>query len=297
MITEAGMLTNHHTHSIFSDGKALPEEYIEQAISKGFGLLGFTEHSPLPFENGFSFKPERRQEYLDVMSGLEQKYAGQLLIYRGMEMDFVPGMSDDFAAVEQEYQSDYLIGSVHLVNSPSGDALWFIDGPMAEIYDAGLNDYFGGDIRKAVAAYYQQVNQMIDTQRFDIIGHMDKIKMHNRGRYFSEDEKWYSDLVAETLRLIKEKDVIVEVNTRGIYKKRSETTYPGLEILKQIKDLGIRVMVNSDAHQPEEIDGAYLEAFRLLEAAGIAEAAFFSGTKCEFTSMPLGRSSLTVLGI
>jgi len=290
------MLHNHHTHSCFSDGKSLPGEYIEKAIEKGFSILGFTEHSPLPFENGFSFRPEKKQEYLDLMTALKQEYTGQISIYRGLEMDFVPGMSDDFAAVEQEYQPDYLIGSVHLVNSPGGDALWFIDGPMAEIYDAGLNDYFGGDIRKAVTAYYSQVNGMLETQRFDIIGHMDKIKMHNRGRYFSEDEKWYCDLVAETLRLIREKDIIAEVNTRGIYKKRSDTTYPGLEILKQIKALGIRVMVNSDAHQPEEIDGAYLEAFRLLEAAGIAETAFFTGTKCEFTDMPLVCMPFTVLG-
>lgn len=290
------MLSNHHTHSFFSDGKAHPREYIEQSISKGFGVLGFTEHSPLPFENGFSFKPETKQDYLDLMSQLKKEFAGQISIYRGMEMDFVPGMSDDFAVVEQEYQTDYLIGSVHLVNSPGGEALWFIDGPMAEIYDAGLNDYFGGDIHKAVTAYYRQVDQMLETQRFDIIGHMDKIKMHNRGRYFSEDEKWYCDLVAETLSLIREKDVIIEVNTRGIYKKRSETTYPGLEILKQCKDLGIRVMANSDAHQPDEVDGAYFEAFRLLEAAGIAETAFFTGTKCEFTSMPFVRTPFTVLG-
>jgi histidinol-phosphatase (PHP family) len=290
------MLSNHHTHSYFSDGKNHPREYIEQAIEKGFNLIGFTEHSPLPFENGFSFKPERKQEYHDLMSGLKQKYAGQIAVYSGMEMDFVPGMSDNFAAIEKEYQTDYLIGSVHLVNSPVGDELWFIDGPMAEIYDAGLRDYFGGDIRKAVTAYYRQVNLMLETQRFDIIGHLDKIKMHNRGRYFSEDEKWYRDLVSETLRLIKEKDIIAEVNTRGIYKKRSDTIYPGIEILKQIKSLGIKVMVNSDAHQPEEIDGAYLYAFRLLEAAGIDETAFFSGTNCEFTSIPLVFTPFTARG-
>ncbi len=290
------MLANHHTHSVFSDGKAHPRDYIEKALEKGFSLLGFTEHSPLPFENGFSFKPENKADYNELIFGLKSEFKDRIAVYSGMEMDFVPGMSDDFAAIEKEYHPDYLIGSVHLVNSPSGDDLWFIDGPLSEIYDAGLNDFFSGDIRKAVRAYYQQVNQMIETQRFDIIGHLDKIKMHNRGRYFSEDEKWYRDLVSETLRLVKENNIIAEVNTRGIYKKRSATTYPGLQILREIQALGIPVMVNSDAHQPEELDGAYFEAFSLLEEAGIAETSFFTGTKYEFTSIPLVFTPLTVRG-
>lgn len=290
------MLQNHHTHSVFSDGSSQPEEYIITAVNRGFSLLGFTEHSPLPFENGFSFKPGRKNEYHDLMAGLKQKYSGQIAVYSGMEMDFIPGISDDFAAIEREYQPDYLIGSVHLVKSPAGDALWFIDGPLVETYDAGLKDYFGNDIRKAVTAYYHQVNRMLESQRFDIIGHLDKIKMHNRGRFFNEDEKWYCDLVSETLKLVREKGVIAEVNTRGIYKKRSDTTYPGPEILKQIKSLGIPVMVNSDAHQPAEIDGAYLEAFKLLEEAGFAETAFFTGTKHEFTSMPLVSTPLMLRG-
>ncbi len=281
------MLTNHHTHSFFSDGKAHPREYAELAVEKGFGILGFTEHSPLPFENGFSFKPERKEEYLLLMDSLKREYSGRLAVYTGFEVDFVRGMSQDFSAIEKEYNPDYLIGSVHLVNSPSGRNLWFIDGPAAEIYDAGLKEYFHGDIRKAVTAYYQQVNQMLETQRFDIIGHLDKIKMHNRGRYFSEDETWYKNLVNETLLLVREKGVIAEVNTRGIYKKRSDTTYPGLGILKQLKTMNIPVMVNSDAHLPGEIDGAYFEAFKLLVEAGIGETVFFTGTKHEFTSIPL----------
>ena len=62
---------------------------------------------------------------------------------------------------------------------------------------------FGGDIRKAVSAYYQQVNRMILTQKPDILGHFDKIKMHNQDRYFREDESWYRELVMDLLDIVR----------------------------------------------------------------------------------------------
>ena len=279
------MLTNHHTHSLYSDGSSQPEEYILEAISKGFNILGFTEHSPLPFENTFSFKQENRDEYVALMQNLKQKYSSQIAIYSGMEMDYIPWMSDSFGKVRADYKLDYLIGSVHLVKPENTEELWFTDGPDYKTYDQGLNELFGGDIKKAVTTYYQQLNEMIETQHIDIIGHFDKIKMHNRDRFFKEDEPWYMALVSETLDLLQDRDIIVEVNTRGIYKQRSETTYPGLEILKQIKKLRIPVMVNSDAHKPHELDLAFEDGFSLLKEAGIDEVVYFKGNGWGFESI------------
>jgi len=279
------MLTNHHTHSLYSDGSSEPEEYITEAIAKGFNLLGFTEHSPLPFENTFSFKQKKKEEYVALMHYLKQKYSGQISVYSGMEMDYIPGMSNSFGKVKADYKLDYLIGSVHLVKPENTDELWFTDGPNYKTYDKGLNELFGSDIRKAVSRYYQQLNEMIETQQIDIIGHFDKIKMHNRERFFKEDESWYMALVSETLELLQDRDIIVEVNTRGIYKQRSDTTYPGLDILKQIKKLRIPVMVNSDAHKPHELDLAFEQGFSLLKEAGIDEVVYFKGNGWGFETI------------
>jgi len=279
------MLTNHHTHSLYSDGSSQPEEYIVAAIEKGFNLLGFTEHSPLPFGNTFSFKKENKEEYIELMNTLKKAYSGQIAVYSGMEMDYIPGISENFSKVKAEYKMDYLIGSVHLVRPESHDELWFTDGPDYRTYDKGLYELFGGDIRKAVTTYYNQLNEMIETQHLDIIGHIDKIKMHNRVRFFKEDESWYTDLVSETLSLIQDRDIIVEVNTRGIYKQRSETTFPGPGILKQIRQLRIPVMVNSDAHKPHELDGEFEYGFSLLKEAGIDEVVYFKGNGWAFESI------------
>lgn len=279
------MHSNHHTHSLYSDGSSQPEEYITEAIAKGFHILGFTEHSPLPFENSFSFRKENKDEYIALMQNLKQKYNSQIAVYSGMEMDYIPGMSENFGKVKAEYKLDYLIGSVHLVRLENNSELWFTDGPNYETYDKGLNELFAGDIKKAVTRYYHQLNEMIENQHIDIIGHFDKIKMHNRDRFFTEDESWYVSLVSETLDLLQDRDIIVEVNTRGIYKQRSETTYPGLDILKQIKSLRIPVMVNSDAHKPHELDLAFEQAYSLLKEAGIDEVVYYKGNGWAFESL------------
>jgi len=279
------MHSNHHTHSLYSDGSSQPEEYITEAIAKGFHILGFTEHSPLPFENSFSFRKENKDEYVALMQNLKQKYNSQIAVFSGMEMDYIPGMSENFGKVKAEYKLDYLIGSVHLVRPENNSELWFTDGPNYETYDKGLNELFAGDIKKAVTRYYHQLNEMIENQHIDIIGHFDKIKMHNRDRFFTEDESWYVSLVGESLDLLQDRDIIVEVNTRGIYKQRSETTYPGLDILKQIKSLRIPVMVNSDAHKPHELDLAFEQAYSLLKEAGIDEVVYFKGNGWAFESL------------
>ena len=118
---------------------------------------------------------------------------------------------------------------------------------------------------------------MIESQQFEIVGHLDKIKMHNAGRYFREDEKWYRRLVSETLELVKAKGLVVEVNTRGLYKNRSDRLFPDDETLKQISKMQIPVLISTDAHQPDELNSYMDYARNRLIETGIKSVAFFCG--------------------
>ena len=274
------MLTsNLHQHSLFSDGKAEPEAYARKAIELGLTTIGFSEHSPLPFDNPFSLKEDRVNDYIKTIDALKEEYKDNLTIYRALEMDFIPGMSEDFSYWKNHCQTDYLIGSIHLVQPDGFDELWFTDGPDFRIYDEGVQKFFDGDIKKAVKTFYRQTNKMIETQEFDIVGHIDKIKMHNRGRFFSEDEKWYQNLIDETLDLIKQKNLIVEVNTRGLYKKRSDSLFPDGLTLKKVKQLGIPILISSDAHQPGEMNQLFDYTQKHLFEFGFRELMFFDEGK------------------
>jgi histidinol-phosphatase (PHP family) len=271
-------LSNLHTHSHFSDGSSPPEDYLEEALRLGFRSIGFSDHSPLPFENTFALKEERTEEYCETILKLKKRYEGKIGVLLGMEVDYIPGVGHTPAWFRKHFPLDFIIGSVHLVKNPVNGQLWFIDGPYQESYDNGLENIFSGDIRAAVTAYYRQLQELISVYKPDVVGHLDKIRMHNKNRYFREDEPWYTKLVDETLSLIQDAARLpagqgcrIEVNTRGIYKKRSDATFPGTWILKKVRELNIPVTITSDAHKPHEL------SLHLDETAGILKQLGFRG--------------------
>ena len=275
---------NLHTPSICSDGKSTPEEVVLEAINQEIKVLGFSDHSPVPFENSFAIKNDNVQNYISTIKSLKEKYKEQIDIYCSMEMDFIPGIVKDFKKTKEVLGLDYMIGSVHLVGNDV-NKLWFIDGSKIETYDEGLFNYYDGNIKKGVKTFFYQYNEMIETEEFDIVGHFDKIKMHNRDRYFTENDKWYRDLVMETLTLIKEKSLIVEVNTRGIYKKRSTDFYPATWLLPIMREMNVPVVISSDSHKAEELTLCFKEAEDALKTAGYKETMCFRNGVFEAISL------------
>ena len=257
------MKYNLHTHTSFSDGSSDPEDYIKEAILQGFDTLGFSDHSPVPFENNFAIREAEIETYVNTILRLKKQYTSPNILL-ALEIDHIPGITSSVSYYSNLYPFDYFIGSVHLVKNEETGKLWFIDGPDISIYDNGLKEVFSGDVKRAVIAYYRQIQEMIVSQKPDIIGHLDKIRMYNRDRYFREDDPWYMRLVDETLDTIRAAGSVVEVNTRGIYKKRSDALFPGTEILKKILKLNIPVIISSDAHKPHELSYGFEDARKIL---------------------------------
>ncbi len=283
---------NLHTHSIYSDGKSQPREIVEEAVRQGLTTLGFSEHSPLPFDNTFSVKEADMPHYVAEIAQLKEEFKDKINLYCGLEADYLTGVSEPFAVTKEKYHLDYLIGGVHLVIDPAlrqtqgpektkvvepvetptqtinPDEIWFIDGPKWEVYDEGLQKFFDGDIRRAVRRFFEQSNEMIENEQFDIIAHFDKIKMHNRDRYFHEDESWYRKLALETLDLIREKGLVMEINTRGIYKKRYNGFYPSPWLMEEACKMGVPAIISADAHHFSEITLEFDAAEEALKRAG-----------------------------
>lgn len=270
------MKYNLHTHTRYSDGSSEPERYVEEALKQGFEVLGFSDHSPVPFENSFALKKQDLPMYCRAIRDLAMKYGKsssadqKINILLGIEVDFIPDLTVPFKDLREKFRFDYTIGSVHLVKNGRNDGLWFIDGPDISIYDDGIQKIFKGDGQNAVTAYYRQLQEMVEVHKPDIIGHLDKVKMYNRGRYFSETDAWYVRLLEESLDLIKKSGAVVEVNTRGLYKKRSDTLFPGMDALKMIRKRNIPVTISSDAHKPEELSFLFEEARQALVSLGFS---------------------------
>lgn len=277
---------NLHTHSDFCDGSSQLFEYVQMAKLLRFQQLGFSSHAPLKFENNFSILLDKLPEYIKIIDCLKEDNYTDLAIFAGLECDYIPSFSYPFSKFRNEYNLDYIIGGVHLVENPENQQLWFIDGPKRETFDEGLFEIFQGDIQKAVKQYFYQLNEMIQTQDFEILAHLDKIKMHNANRFFSENDIWYKNLCLEVIDHLAQKEIIVEINTRGIYKGRCPDFYPSDFILKLLLKNNIGVTISSDAHRPEELNLMLDEAMKHLINLGFKEVWYFNEFK-QFSSHSL----------
>jgi histidinol-phosphatase (PHP family) len=260
---------NYHSHSLFCDGKTFPEEFIVAAIQKGFKAYGYSSHAPVPFASHWNMPAGKLQEYISQITRIKIKYANEIQVYTGLEVDYMEGLWGYLlSGLKSTIPLDYIIGSVHYIGKfPDGSHFCF-DG-QSDAFFKGIEILYHNDFQKAITAYYHSVIRMVEVDCPDVIGHIDKIKMHNSVRpYFNEEERWYTNLVEETLEVIRQKGCIVEVNTRGLYKHNPPVLYPGEWLLACIYEKKIPVMLNSDSHHPDEIELGFSYAAKLLLEIG-----------------------------
>jgi len=242
--------------------------FVEKAIELQFEHLGFSPHAPIANQYDFTLTEDEIPVYVKEVEYYRKQYP-QIEIFSGMECDFIPCITRDFSYYKNNFNLDYIIGGVHLIKVPNSHDLWFIDGPKRDAYDNGIARFFNHDIKKAVTSFWEQTYEMIETQKFDIIAHLDKIKMHNQHRFFKEDEDWYVKLVDHAVSLIVKNGLIVEVNSRGMYRLRCDSFYPSDYILQKLAQAKAPMMISSDAHKAEELALYYGEAKAKLQSLGV----------------------------
>lgn len=271
------MLTNYHSHSNYCDGSSALEDYIIEAINLGFTSYGFSSHAPLPFSCQWAMPENQIQDYLRRIDYLKLKWKDELSIWKSLEIDYFPEFDSERREKLKQLKLDYTIGSVHFLDCFPDGTPWAIDDSNRK-FQIGLEEIFHGDIKKVVKKYYQYIRKMVREEQFTIIGHLDKIKMHNKYfPYFDEQDEWYKEEIENTLNTIKISSSIIEVNTRGWYKGKSTDLYPSEWILQEIAKKEIPIVLNSDAHMPSEINLGFDFALEKLEKIGFKNLKNFNG--------------------
>jgi histidinol-phosphatase (PHP family) len=261
------MWSNFHSHSNYCDGKGELSEYLAAALTNKLVSIGFSSHAPVPFPCKWCMKKEELQSYLEDIDHLRFHHH-TIEIYKSLEIDFIPGV---VSPVQFRDMLDYTIGSIHFVDKLPDGTPWEIDNTSA-VFQHGLEKIFNNNFKDAVSRYYELTREMIYGSAPDIIGHLDKIKMQDPdGKYFSESDSWYRDEVEKTLKLIDAANLIIEVNTRGIYQKKTKETYPSTWILEKIKARNIPVTLSSDAHVSADLINQFPETAALLHKLGFRE--------------------------
>ena len=81
---------NYHTHTVRCRHAYDPErEYIETAIKMGIKKLGFSDHIPCPFTDGYvsgiRMTMEQAPEYVSTIRTLAEEYKDDIKIFVGFE--------------------------------------------------------------------------------------------------------------------------------------------------------------------------------------------------------------------
>ena len=263
-------LTNYHSHCSFCDGRAPLEEFVKEAISQGFYSYGVSSHAPLPFPTQWTMEWGQMEAYLDEFKNLRQKYADEIELYVGLEIDYLNEESNPSVARFTELPLDYRIGSVHLLYDAAGEVVDIDCSPA--VFKERVDRHFNGDVLRVVRMYFDRLFRMVELGGFDILGHADKMH-YNASCYHPGllDEPWYEALMKDYFSLVASRGYLVEINTKAY--DSLGTFYPNSRYWELMKEYQIKILVNSDAHYPERINAGRMEALRLLQAKGFATVA------------------------
>ena len=225
------MLANYHTHTkrchhALGDDR----DYIEAAIKAGFQILGFSDHCPWVYPDGFvsgiRMTPAETEEYFDSLEHLRKEYENDIQIYIGFEAEYTPELIEDQDALFDQYPLDYLILGQHFL---------------------GSNDrtYVGvaTDREEILKKYVDSTIQGMQSGRYLYLAHPDVI-------YFTGDEKIYDRYMRHLCQELKELEMPLELNVLGVADHRH---YPVERFLRIAGEVGNPYILGIDAHAPEQL--------------------------------------------
>ena len=265
---------NLHTHTTFCDGKNTPEEMARAALTLGMDSLGFSGHSPLP-GGDWVMREEDVPRYRRTVLELREKYAPELEIFLGLEQDILSPLPGE--------GYDYLIGSVHALEREG--TLVSVD-ESRDSFCQGVERWFGGDPLTFAEKYYRQVGAVAEKTGCQIVGHFDLVCKFNEGNcLFDTGHPRYRTAVMEALERLRDREVILELNTGAMSRGYRGAPYPDSWILKKAREMGFPICLSSDAHSADSLMYAFPQAAKLARSCGYQEAMYL--TRQGFVSGPL----------
>lgn len=263
----------HTHHERCGHARGTIRDYIEAAIDKGFHMIGISDHSPYfgseedHLHPSIAMAKSEFPNYVAEVLALKKEYEGKIDVLLGVESDFFPEYIDVYRKQYEKYPFDYIIGSVH-----------YVDG--ISIFDR--NRWQGLSEEKKIQLkdmYYKLIAESAKSGLFHILGHIDAMKA-----YYPEFSSIETKQVEETLKVIAEYQVAIEVNTSGKMKDCGGW-YPADDLLEMAYHYGVKVTLGSDAHDPERVGDDFDEVRKRLKDIGFKQWVYFRNKTMYETSL------------
>ena len=119
------MRCDYHMHTRLTDAQGEPRDYAASAVAASVAEIAFTDHMPFvkPFSD-WHMKIEELPRYVGWIEDARRELP-QVNILLGLELDYLPGLEPELRRLQQRYDWDFFLGSVHYI----GD--WNFDAPDA----------------------------------------------------------------------------------------------------------------------------------------------------------------------
>ena len=246
-------MKNFHTHTVrCGHAKGRDETYVKRALESGFSTLGFSDHSPMVFapdkhRSTFRIPLSKTESYVKSINSLKEKYASDIKIYLGYEMEYYPKYFSQSIDYLEQFGFDYLILGQHFTSNEADEE---------SVYAAG-----GSTDPKAFDCYIEQALTALQTGRFLYIAHPDVFK-------FIGDDDEYCKRAEYFVKELKKLGYPLEFNLLGFADKRN---YPDRRFWELVAKEGNDTVIGFDAHNPKVLTDmkTYERALKYLSELGI----------------------------
>ena len=257
----SGQFCNHAENTL--------EEIVLAYIAAGFTWFGVTEHMPAVSE-AFVYPDEREagltaeelqrrfQEYFSECRTLKDRYSDQVELLIGFEIESCTGSVEFVEQLIQQFNPDYIVGSVHHVSD------LMIDFSQEEYLKAVKHH---GGIEALYCAYFDQQIDMIERFAPSVIGHLDLIRIFDANYPRTLNIPSISRRVTRNLEAIQSLDLILDYNMAGFDKTGAEP-YPARSILNKAVEMGISIVPGDDSHGVKMVGRHYDKGSKMLVDAG-----------------------------
>ena len=240
------MIANYHTHTWRCNHATGREEvYVQKALDRGFKILGFSDHTPYVFPgsyySGFRMRMDQFQDYCDIVRLLQKKFAGQIEIPLGVELEYYPAFFPDLLPVLQDAGIEYMLLGQHFVGNE-------------------INEHYSGNPtadESILKRYCTQLADAMQTGLFTYLAHPDLIN-------FTGSERTYRQHMHLICQEAKSCGIPLEMNMLGSWSGRN---YPNISFWELAAEEGCNVIIGCDAHAPEHLLQEKTEK-KLLEMIG-----------------------------
>ena len=223
---------NYHTHTTrCKHAYGSEREYIEAAIALGIKILGFSDHIPCPYKNGFvsgiRMDMEEAPEYVSTLRSLGEEYKNDIRIYVGFEAEYVPKFYREQMDMCDLLGIDYLIMGQHFLGSE----------------DVGPYTGTPTEDEERVRDYVDTVLEGMRTGSYCCLAHPDILN-------FQGLDSIYEWEMTRLCKELKNMDIPLELNLLGISQNKQ---YPAERFWKIVSEIGNEVVMGLDAHCVEHL--------------------------------------------